>query len=55
MIFVGKVRKVLQAPALITHYIRLERFASDKHFSLLQTFVNYSHKMFHNIDYRFQC
>ncbi len=32
------------------HYTRLEKFASDKHSSLLRKFVNYGRKKFYNID-----
>jgi hypothetical protein len=31
------------------HYAKMERLASDKHSSLLRTFVNYGHKKFYNI------
>jgi hypothetical protein len=31
------------------HWTRLEKIASDKHSSLLRTFVNYEFKKFYNI------
>ncbi len=37
------------------HWTRVERHASDKHSSLLQTLVNYDHENFYNICIRGQC
>ncbi len=45
-----------QAPDLTSkHLTRLEKLASDKHFSLLQTFVNYGREKFYNIEPNLTC